>query len=281
MREGRVTCTGKNGDHEIAFTDWGDVSNPNILVCAHGLTRNSRDFDKIAESLSEDYRVICPDMVGRGNSDWLSQADEYGYPQYVADTLTLLGQFEIRTLNWLGTSMGGLLGMMLAAMPDTPIQRMVINDIGPFIKRAPLRRIAAYLSARPKFETFEDLESHLREIHAPFGPLTDGEWHHVATHSALQTADNRWQTRYDPDISVPFCKAIDADIDIWEIWDQIRCPVLVLRGADSDLLSGETAAEMTTRGPGSVTVKEFEGVGHAPMLMADDQILCIQRWLSK
>jgi len=170
---------------------------------------------------------------------------------------------------------------MLAAMPETPIQRMVINDIGPFIKREPLRRIATYLSARPKFETLEGLESHLRDIHAPFGPLTDAEWHHIATHSAVQTADRQWQTKYDPDIAVPFCKAIDADIDIWEIWDQVRCPVLVLRGAQSDLLSKATATEMTTRGPGSVTVQEFEGVGHAPMLMAKDQISCVQDWLRK
>ena len=285
------------GFHRIFYTDWGSPRSTRVVVCVHGLSRNCRDFDFLAQAIAGDCRVVCPDIAGRGRSDWLANKDDYNYPQYLADLTALIARVTAepaadgwldrlaarlrraapRELCWVGTSMGGLLGMLLAAMPNSPIRRLVINDVGPFIPKASLERIADYLGADPRFATYEELEACVRRISAPFGPLTDAQWQHLTLHGARRHDDGSWGMRYDPGIAQIFRKGV-ADVDLWHYWDAIRCPTLVLRGADSDLLLRTTATEMKTRGP-QPRVVEFAGVGHAPMLMAPDQIAVVRDFL--
>ncbi len=264
--------------HKIAYTEWGDPDNERVLICVHGLTRNGRDFDFLAKALAEDYRVVCPDIVGRGHSEWLKVKEDYIYATYDVDVATLIARLDVEHVDWLGTSMGGLIGMLLAALPNTPIRRLIINDIGPFIPKAALERIAQYVGTDPRFESLADVEAHLREVHAGFGPLTDKQWGHLTRHSAHKTEDGRYALMYDPAIALRFTTAPFEDMDLWAVWDQIGCPVLLLRGTESDVLLAEIAEEMQTRGPRTQLV-ELAGVGHAPALMAKDQIDVIRDWL--
>ncbi len=300
MHEDYVSGLSTKGFHRIRYTDWGDPGAGRVVICVHGLTRNGRDFDFLARALLPDFRVVCPDIAGRGKSDWLYAKEDYGYPQYCADMAVLVARVtakpsprglagrlarllgranaEKKRIYWVGTSMGGLIGMLLASRPNSPIERLVLNDVGTFIPRAALERIAAYVGKDPCFKTFEELESYVRMVSATFGPLTDEQWHHLALHGAKQHEDGSWGMRYDPDIALPFRKGPLADVDLWSFWDTISCPTLVLRGAQSDLLLKDTALQMTQRGPKPKLV-EFEGVGHAPMLMADDQIRVVREFL--
>jgi len=268
-----------SGKRHIAYREWGAPDNPNILVCAHGLTRNSRDFDALSNVLHKDYRIICMDVAGRGDSDWLNRPDDYSYPLYVSDAHILLTHAGCRGCDWLGTSMGGVIGMMLAAEKPSPIRRLIVNDIGPIIPNSALRRIAKYLEFRPAFTSFQQFETYLRQVHAPFGPLTNEQWHHLAIHSSRQTGTGHWDFKYDPAIAIPFARLTDDDIDLRSIWDAISCPVLMLHGRESDILTGDIVAQAQAHGPG-LTVHHFDGVGHAPALMEIDQIQCIQNWLA-
>jgi pimeloyl-ACP methyl ester carboxylesterase len=269
----------EGGKGRIAFTRWPGPTGAGTVVCVHGLTRNGRDFDRLAAALRARYTVLCPDMAGRGASDWLADAGLYGYPRYLADTAALLAARRLTEVDWIGTSMGGLIGLMMAAMPGTPIRRLVLNDIGPFLPASALRRIADYVGRDPVFDSVEELEAYLRTAHAPFGPLADEDWRHMARYGHRRDADGRLRLHYDPAIGSAFQAAIQGDIDQWAVWDRIACPVLVLRGAESDLLTAETAAAMAERGP-KASVVEFPGIGHAPMLMSADQIACISEWLA-
>jgi pimeloyl-ACP methyl ester carboxylesterase len=216
-------------------------------------------------------------MVGRGLSDPLRDPEQYALPTYVAHLLQLLEQLELREVDWVGTSMGGLIGMGVAAA-GAPIRRLVLNDIGPFIPKAALQRINTHLGLSLSFASLEALEAHLREIHAGFGPLSDAEWRHLAEHSASRREDGTFRLSYDQRLAEPMKRGPLADIDLWPVWDQIRCPVLVLRGTQSELLLAATAEEMTRRGAGAEVV-EIDGTGHAPALMAKDQIAIVRDWL--
>lgn len=293
MRTGQVLCLGTHGFHEMQYTDWGDPASERVVLCVHGLTRNCRDFDFLAQALAGECRVVCPDIAGRGKSDWLNRKEDYGYPQYMADVTALIARVTAspampadfltrrcgsRSIYWVGTSMGGMLGMLLAASPKSPIRKLVVNDVGPLIPKASLERIATYVGKDPRFQTFEELETYVRKVSAPFGPLTDAQWHHLTLHGARQYEDGRWGMCYDPDIALPFRKGPPQDINLWNYWDSITCPALVLRGAESDLLLRETAEQMQQRGPHARLI-EFAGVGHAPMLMAEDQIKVVKDFL--
>ena len=278
MRTDHIMCVGPHGIHRMVYYEWGDPTNPKVLLCVHGLTRTGRDFDELARALAPHYRVICPDVVGRGLSDWLTVKTDYTIPLYVSDLFTLLGKIRPKTLHWLGTSMGGLIGMTLAAQPMSPIDKLVLNDVGPVLSAASLERIGRYVAETPHFATQEEAEAYLRRIHAPFGPLTDAQWRHLTLHSVRQDVDGRWVLRYDPGIAVPFQTQPALDVDLWALWDAIRCPTLVLRGAESDLLTRETAEEMTRRGPCAKLV-EIPGVGHAPALMDPQQIALVRDFL--
>jgi pimeloyl-ACP methyl ester carboxylesterase len=277
----RVQCANPKGLHHMAYTEWGDPANPRVLVCVHGLTRVGRDFDFLAQQLARHYRVVCPDVVGRGRSDWLPDAAHYGVPQYVGDMVTLIARLGVARVHWVGTSMGGLIGMALAALPDTPIERMVLNDVGPVVTSVSLRRIADYVGKAPKFARIEEAEAYVRAVSAPFGPLTDEQWRHLTVHSTRPTASGGFEMGYDPDIGKPLQAMLFlGDIELWNMYDAIRCPTLCVRGADSDLLTRETLEQMAMRGPKARTL-EIAGVGHAPMFMDIAQTAPVEQFLTE
>jgi pimeloyl-ACP methyl ester carboxylesterase len=263
----------------MAYVEWGDPQNPRVLVCVHGLTRNCRDFDFLAQAMAERYRVVCPDVAGRGRSDWLRVKDDYQLPQYVSDMVTLLARLDVEEVHWVGTSMGGMIGMALAAQADSPITRLVLNDVGPVIKAAAVKRIGEYVGLMPQFASFAEAEQYVRLVSATFGKLTDAQWKHLTEHVTRQKADGGYEFVYDPGIAEPFRKAMNGeDVILWPLYDAIRCPTLVVRGAESDLLSHETCLEMGTRGP-KATIAEIPGVGHSPMFMDDFQVGVVQDFL--
>jgi pimeloyl-ACP methyl ester carboxylesterase len=266
------------GFHRVAYTQWGRDDAARTVLCVHGLTRNGRDFDPLALALADRRRVACPDVVGRGKSAWLPIPALYGYPQYCADMAALIARMEVDQVDWVGTSMGGLIGLMLAAQPNNPIRRLVINDVGPLISKVGLQRIADYVGKDPVFEDVAAVEAYLRFTLMGFGRLTDGQWRHLAEHSARQRPDGLLGLAYDPGIADAFKAQPMQDVDLWALWDRVTCPVLVLRGAESDLLTAETAEEMTRRGPGARIV-EIPHTGHAPALMNEEQIAVIRSFL--
>jgi len=269
----------------MAYWEWGDAANPRVLVCVHGLSRQGRDFDTLARALCDEYRVVCPDVVGRGRSERLRQPMSYAIPQYVADMVTLLARLDAREVDWLGTSMGGLIGLGMAAMSGTPLRRFVINDVGPTIDSAGLQRIASYVGVPRHWETLDEAADALWEISQGFGPHTREEW--LALSRPMLVPDEAHgsglRLHYDPAIAIPF-KAVTPELaaageaQLWQAWDAIRCPTLVLRGAESDVLSKATSEAMAQRGP-RARVHEFEGVGHAPMLVRPEQIAVVRDFL--
>jgi pimeloyl-ACP methyl ester carboxylesterase len=277
MRTATLRCLGPHGFHRITYYEWGDVANPRVLFCAHGLTRNGRDFDALAQSLSDRYRVLCPDIVGRGLSDWLPHKADYAYPIYCADMAALIARCGAEEIDWLGTSLGGIIGIALASRPGSPIRRLIVNDVGPFIPKASLDRIGVYVGMAPKFADYPAAEKYVRMVSAPFGPLTDAQWRHL-TETSIKAERGQFVFRYDPGIAENF-RLVQGDVSMWPMWDALTCPTLVLRGMESDLLLAATAREMSTRGP-PTRVVEFSGVGHAPMLMDTEQIDAVRDFLA-
>jgi pimeloyl-ACP methyl ester carboxylesterase len=287
-----------SGFVRLAWMEWGAADARRTAVCVHGLTRNARDFDALAQSLaSAGWRVAAVDVPGRGRSEWLRRPQDYGYPFYAAALAALIGRLGADTVDWVGTSMGGLIGMMLAAQPAAagmkgPIRRLVLNDIGPFIPKAALARIAEYVGPKDGegAQCFADLaavEAYLRRVHAPFGALSDEQWRHLALHSAVAApsgdgggeGSGGYRLHYDPAIAQAFAAGPIEDVALWPIWEAVAAPTLVLRGAASDLLAKDTADRMARRG--TVRVHEIAGAGHAPALMADDQIALIRGFLAE
>jgi pimeloyl-ACP methyl ester carboxylesterase len=273
-----LLCLGPHDFHRLAYWEWPGPPGARTVICAHGLTRNGRDFDALAETLTAHWRVVCPDFPGRGQSPWLGDPSDYGYPLYLADMAALIARLDVNEVDWVGTSMGGLVGMLLAAQPQTPIRRLVINDIGPLIAKEGLERIGAYVGRDPSFRDVAELEAVLRQVAQSFGPLTDAQWRHLAAVSTRKKPDGTLGFAYDPRIGDAFRGQPAADIDLWPQWDAIRCPTLLLRGAESDLLRPADALAMTRRGPRALLV-EFAGIGHAPALMAADQIAAVRDFL--
>lgn len=278
MRKSSFLGLGPRGFHRIAYTDWGDPNNSNVLICVHGLTRNGRDFDVLAHALQDRYRVICPDIVGRGESQWLSHPADYSYPQYLADMNALIARLNVDSVHWVGTSMGGLIGMMLAGQLNTPIRRLVMNDVGPFIPKASLERLAQYVGRAPTMESLYDVEQYLRVVMAPFGKLTDAQWKHMAQYSAKQGPIGKFVLHYDPSIADVFKGTVMQDVSLWPFWQIVTCPTMVIRGADSDLLLRETVEQMKA-GRRNVSSIEIANTGHAPALMDDAQIKVLRDFL--
>ncbi|MDH5749187.1 MAG: alpha/beta hydrolase, partial [Rhodospirillales bacterium] len=258
-----LSCLDTGGFHRIAYTQWGKADNNNVVICAHGLSRNGRDFDMLAAVLEDHFRVACPDIAGRGISDWLQNPKDYDFPLYLADMTALIARMDVDNIHWIGTSMGGLIGMLLAAQPNTPIKSLVINDVGPLLPKSALQRIGEFIGTDPRFPSLKDAESFLRQVNAPFGPLTDNQWAHLAKYSFRQDDSGDWCLRYDPGIAVPFRDQSKEDVDLWPYWERVTCPALILRGAESDLLSRQTAKTMQDRGT-KVQLIEYPGIGHAP-----------------
>ena len=276
MREGSVRCLGPHGFHRMRWVEWGDRDNPRVLVCVHGLTRCGRDFDYLAERLADAYRVVCPDIAGRGRSDWLADKADYGYPQYCADVAGMLAALGAESVDWVGTSMGGILGMILAAQPRTPVGKLVLNDVGCVVPKAALERIATYVGRAPAFDSLEALEEAMRSV-SPFGRLTPAQWGHLAIHVARRDDSGKWRFRYDPGSAMPFRAGALTDVDLRAFWSAVRGPALVVRGEQSDLLTPEILREMLSRpGTESLVVPD---AGHAPALMDASQVAAVRAFL--
>ena len=282
-----VTCANPKGLHRMAYWEWGAQDNPRVVVCVHGLSRQGRDFDTLAQALSGEFRVICPDVVGRGQSDWLPDPMLYAVPTYVADMVTLLARLNVEQVSWVGTSMGGLIGMSLASLHAqgvaSPISRLVLNDVGPVIEFASLQRIGTYLGAPMRFPSVEAGAEFLWSISQSFGPHTPEQWLALSRPQFKPAPEGGWMFQYDPAIALPFRAftpevAAFSEAMLWKAYDSIQVPTLLVRGQDSDLLSTDTARAMGQRGPKAPCV-EFAGVGHAPTLIADDQIACVREFL--
>ncbi len=280
MMERSLSSLGPRGFHKIAYTEWGREDDACPIVCVHGLTRNSRDFDIFADAMARTgRRVVCPDMAGRGASEWLSVKTDYDFPLYMADCAALLARLGAEQVDWVGTSMGGIIGMGLASQPGSPIRRLVLNDIGPFIPKEGLARIREVVSWNPLFADLGEVEATLRTALRSFGRFTDEQWAHLARH-AVRREEDGLRLHYDPGIVEGVAKGDAGDVDLWPLFEAVRCPVLILRGAQSDILTHDTAQEMCRRHPDCRMV-EFRGVGHAPMLMDEEQINVVRDWLEK
>ncbi len=283
-----VQCISPAGLHRVAYKEWGAADNPKVLVCVHGVTRVGDDFDDMAQALCDTWRVVCPDIVGRGRSDRLRDPAGYQVSQYVADMVTLIARVTAGADNedvaWFGTSMGGLIGMSLAAMENSPISRLVINDIGPALGGEALQRIGEYIGQDVRFPSFAAGADYIKVVSAPFGPHADAEWHKLASDVLRQDADGQWRRHYDLNLAQPFRsmtveRAAEDEAALWAAWDAITCPTLLVRGEESDLLSRATAQQMTTRGPRARLV-EILGVGHAPTFVHADQIALARTFLN-
>ena len=285
-RLNHVQCLDARVLHRMAYWEWGDTTNPRVLVCAHGLSRQGRDFDTLARTLCGEFRVVCPDVVGRGQSDWLADPSGYVVPAYVADMVTLLARLDARELHWVGTSMGGLIGLGLAALPGTPLASLVLNDVGPTIQFEAIARIGSYLGMPMRWRSMEDAADYMLSISKGFGAHTREQWL-ALTRPMLKAVDDAqgagFIPHYDPSIALPFRTvtpeiAAAGEAALWAAYDRVQCRTLLLRGADSDLLSHATAQAMTQRGP-KARLHEFAGVGHAPMLIAPDQMAVVREFL--
>lgn len=281
-RQRFVQCLSPAGLHHMAYREWGALANRKVLVCVHGLTRVGNDFDRLALAMQDEYRVVCPDVVGRGRSEWLRDPRYYVVAQYVADMVTLLARLDADTVDWVGTSMGGLIGITLAGQPGVAIRRLVINDVGPTLDAAALTRIGEYVGKPLRFADEEQAIDYVASISAPFGLTSRADWRAI-TLPAIKRDGDAWVLHYDPRIGEPFRAvtpeaAAAAEASLWGLYGNIKAQVLLTRGAESDLLSRATAQRMVDTGPHARLV-EFAGVGHAPMFMAADQIGVLREFL--
>ena len=288
-----VQCPDANGGHRMAYWQWGDAAAGHVVVCVHGLSRQGRDFDVLAQALcsraTHPLRVVCPDVVGRGRSDWLKDPMGYQIPAYAGDMLALLAQLKPEVLDWVGTSMGGLIGMVVSGQPGlplpVPVRRLVLNDVGPAVDWGAIERIKTYLGQTGRFDSLEQAAAAMLAISAGFGPITPHEWLELSRHMVrpLEAGGGALTLHYDPAIAVPVRGATQessaqGEAMLWQLDDQIQARTLLTRGADSDLLTPATATAMALRGPKAQLV-EFAGVGHAPMFVAADQVDCVARFL--
>jgi pimeloyl-ACP methyl ester carboxylesterase len=307
-RLSKFPSLGPHGFHRLSYVEWGEADNPHVVICAHGLTRNARDFDELARALAPNCRVVCLDVAGRGGSDWLEHKEDYGFSLYVADAAALIARVASApasakarrffaapkprprpAIDWIGTSMGGLIGMMLASKPRSPIRRLVLNDIGAMIPWAGLLHLqSTHGEVNRRFESLAAVEKHLRRTCATFGPLEDGQWTALASLGARRRPDGGYSLDFDPGIieslrrggheDVHFGTDFLFGVDLWRVWDKVKCPTLLLRGGESPLLTRNTAERMMTRGP-QTSLVEFKGVGHAPWLKSDEQIASVRDFL--
>lgn len=281
-----VQCLRGQRLHRMAYWEWGDPDNPRVLLCVHGLTRQGRDFDALASALCDTWRVVCPDVLGRGESDWLADPTGYQVPAYVADMVTLLARLKAQSLDWLGTSMGGLIGMGLASLPGSPLRRLVLNDVGPALDPAALARIGSYVGLPLRFASLEEGVDYLVSICASFGPHTREQWLALSLPMLRPLPDGEgpgWRLHYDPRIAEVF-KSLTPELVrqgealMWQGYEALRLPTLVIRGAESDLLTAATARRMAGCGP-RAEVWEVPGVGHAPTLATPPQIERVREFL--
>lgn len=280
-RSSHILGLSRSGFHEIAYVEWGPAEADHVVFCVHGLTRQGRDFDYLAAELaSSGRRVVCPDLVGRGRSGWLRDPADYTVLQYCADMNALIAHTGAKTIDWVGTSLGGLIGMVLAGIPGSPIQRLVINDIGPVVPINALQRVGRYVAEMPEtFETLDHAERYLRQVLAPFGNVADEHWRHLTQHSVRREQEH-YLTLCDPAILQALRAPANPGTHLWAYWAAIDHPILVIRGRDSDFLPSYLSNEMARRNPHAI-VHAVPGCGHAPTLMPPDQIEAVIAFLER
>ncbi|MDI3307521.1 MAG: alpha/beta hydrolase [Acetobacteraceae bacterium] len=278
MRQGALRYLLAPGFFTLRWWEWGPEDGAPVL-CVHGLTRTGRDFDMLARALAgQGRRVLCPDLPGRGASDWLPDPALYIPPTYMTALSHLLARLD-GPVDWVGTSLGGICGMVAAALPGNPVRRLVLNDVGSHVPQPAIARIRDYIGDTPAFADLVALEAYLRRVHAPFGPLTDAEWRHLAETSARPAdSGSSLVLHYDPAIAVPMRAAEPAAMDLSAFWGHVTAPTLLIRGAESDLLLAETAQEMARRP--QVRLAEIPGCGHAPALMDAAQVALVSEFLA-
>jgi len=294
----KIFCSHSSGSYRVSYCEWpmhnkrkseDSEEHAETLICVHGLTGNATGFEVLAKSFTKDASsfhydsIVCPDVVGRGNSDWLPLPQDYGYPRYQIDMASIIAATSNgRKVDWIGTSMGGIIGMILASFPNSPIRKLVLNDVGPFVPRQAILRIADYVSKTPSFENFNAAIEYFKKKHKSFA-LTEEQWVTLTKNNVEKVIDNStgmFRLRYDPNIGLAFQNtSLLQDMDLWTLWDKITIPVMVLRGTESDLLTKEIVQEMSQRGPKLAKIIECEGVGHAPMLLESYQIESIKQFL--
>ena len=282
-RTNYVQCASPSGFHKMAYHEWGDPKNPRVLICVHGLTRRGSDFTVLAKAMRDRYRVICPDIVGRGDSDWLKNPMLYGIPQYVNDMNALLAQPGLHEVDWFGTSMGGLIGIFMASQKNSPIKKMIINDVGPRIEATALKRLNDYVGKPLRFNSKKEGLTYLNRICEPFGTFTPEQWKdYNGPH--LKKDGDQWIVHYDPDIVKPFSAvnkmtSMMGEMMTWKAYDAINAEMLIVRGAESDLISGLTVNEMCRRNPKAKST-EILGVGHAPAFITPEQVSLAREFYS-
>jgi len=289
MKENFIHGVSKEGFHKVIYSEYGSKNHDNTMICVHGLTRNGSDFHFVAKGLEDHYRVICPDVVGRGRSDRFKNPEFYKYAQYIMDMNVLINSLHVSNLDWMGTSMGGLFGIIMASMPNTPIRRLILNDIGPFIPKTAVDRIKTYAGMKLSFKTRKEGETILKQLYAPFGIKEPEHWQHIIDHSIIEDNDGTFTLDYDPgatsavqddeqDEDALSHQDQDGNIIFWQYWEKIKCPVLVINGASSDILPPHIIEEMKTRGP-QFDYIQIPDAGHAPALMDPEQVALIREWL--
>ncbi|MFI4962669.1 MAG: alpha/beta fold hydrolase [Legionellales bacterium] len=295
MKHNEFLGISSEGFHHIAYTEWGEA-NPDLpaVICVHGFSRNGRDFDALASYLGRQGRhVFCPDVVGRGDSAWFRNSQHYNFTQYISDMNALIARTQSHQIDWIGTSMGGMIGMMLAALPNSPIHRLILNDVGPQIPVHGLKKLALS-QHQPEFNTVEEAKEYFKVVHAEFGTLTDKQWQTFTENSIYQKSPNLYHSKLDPAVKNPksvtqfvsdffhhphkSLEGILYDIDLWAIWKQIHCPILAIRGAHSELLTSEIIRRMQ-REKEQVDVYEKKDAGHAPALLDLVDHQKINTWL--
>jgi len=268
------------GFHRLSYREWGRKTAKHTVVCVHGLTRLSRDFDPLAEELAKDYRVICPDVVGRGNSGWLKDHRNYNFLQYCADMNALLARIEVDKVHWVGTSMGGLIGLMLSAVEGTPVRSLILNDVGPELRHSELLRLGGYVGRSTSFESFETLVDYESSTYSGFGDLTREQWEHMARYSSREQ-DGQYVLHYDPKLGDAFRSSYSfMHFNLWKYWNTIQCPVMTFRGERSSFLTPATVRKMQERGPGTQYV-EVPNVGHAPLLWNRSEMQAVKTFIAE
>jgi len=280
FRRGRFRSLSLSGFHEIAYQDWGPEDADSTIVCVHGLTRQSRDFDTLASALAaQGHRVICPDLPGRGESQWLRNTMDYVFPQYCADMTTMMAGLKGR-VSWVGTSLGGLIGIVLAGSPGSPIDRLVLNDIGPEVAFAAASRVGMRCAAMPStFASVEEAESYYRKAFVTCGPMDEDQWRDFVAHSlTYDEGKKRYASRMDPKVATAFNMLWYYQIPLWNYFRAIRAPVMSIRGEFSDFAPRTLVLAMQKIKP-DLTTYETPGAGHMPMLMSDGEVDAIKRFL--
>lgn len=282
MKKHQILGLDSQAFHNMVYYEWGESNNPKVLLCVHGLFRNARDFDDLARVLSSHYRVICPDMVGRGLSDKVINSKDYSTQTYISDITILLAQLGVTEIDYIGTSMGGIIGMAMAAMQNSPIKKLVLNDIGPFVDTKALQRIIDYgkKGSEWSFATLGDVEAYLKETYSSFAQLRSEQWRHLAVCGVWQNPNKQYQLAYDSKIIENVILAAQNNAPQWELWSKVQCPVLLLHASLSDVLSEDTVVKMQQLHTTLKTIN-ISGFGHPVSLMKEDEIKLVKQWLLK